>query len=106
MLVANYTGIVTVLVGLLELIVLAFALIDAALRPASAYLAADKQKKPFWLIILGLGLLVVLYFPPLGFLSIIALVAGFVYIVDARPALRTVGRPGKGSSSDGPYGPW
>ncbi|KAF3469662.1 DUF2516 family protein [Streptomyces sp. Tu 3180] len=86
-----------------------FALIDAATRREDAYRAADKQTKPFWLIILGLALVVSLIFGILSFLPIIGLIATIVYMVDVRPALRGLpggGRSRKGSSSDGPYGPW
>ena len=72
-------------------IVEAFAFIDAVSRPVQAYLAADKMNKQGWLIILGLALLVqVLRFT--GLLSLIGLVAALVYILDARPALRSVTR--------------
>ncbi|WP_171990959.1 DUF2516 family protein [Streptomyces sp. JHA26] len=87
-----------------------FALIDAAVRREDAYRAADKKTKPFWLIILALAFVVSLIFPLLSFLPIIGLVATIVYMVDVRPALR--GLPGggrnsrRGSSSDGPYGPY
>ncbi|MCW5250734.1 MULTISPECIES: DUF2516 family protein [unclassified Streptomyces] len=86
-----------------------FALIDAALRREDSYRAADKQTKPFWLIVLGIAFVVDLIFPILAFLPIIGLIATIVYMVDVRPALRGLsggGRPRRGSSSDGPYGPW
>ncbi|GEC07861.1 membrane protein [Streptomyces spinoverrucosus] len=86
-----------------------FALIDAATRREDAYRAADKQTKPFWLIILGLAFVVNLIFNILSFLPIIGLIATIVYMVDVRPALRGLpggGRARRGSSSDGPYGPY
>ncbi|MFI8189576.1 DUF2516 family protein [Streptomyces sp. NPDC085946] len=86
-----------------------FALIDAATRREDAYRAADKKTKPFWLLILGLVFVVNLIFPILSFLPIIGLIATIVYMVDVRPALRGLpggGRSRKGSSSDGPYGPY
>ncbi|KDN78639.1 membrane protein [Streptomyces olindensis] len=86
-----------------------FALIDAAVRREDAYRAADKKTKPFWLIILGLAFVVNLLFPILSFLPIIGLIATIVYMVDVRPAIRALpggGRSSRGSSSDGPYGPW
>ena len=86
-----------------------FALVDAATHRADAYSAADKQTKPFWLIILGLAFVVNLIFNILSFLPIIGLIATIVYVVDVRPALRGLsgGRRGpRGSSSDGPYGPY
>ncbi|MEU2562553.1 DUF2516 family protein [Streptomyces longispororuber] len=86
-----------------------FALLDAAVRREDAYRAADKKTKPFWLIILGLAFVVNLIFNILSFLPIIGLIATIVYMVDVRPALRQVmGKGGgrRGSSSDGPYGPY
>ncbi|MGA4841093.1 DUF2516 family protein [Streptomyces sp. G45] len=84
-----------------------FALIDAAVRREDAYRAADKNTKPFWLIILGLAFVVNLIFNIFSFLPIIGLIATIVYMVDVRPALRQVGGGGRrGSSSDGPYGPY
>ena len=71
----------------------AFAFVDALTRPAGAFLAADKQTKPFWLIVLGLFLVAhMLWWQPIGILNLIGTVAAFVYLADARPALRTVGR--------------
>lgn len=70
-----------------------WAFIDALLRPAQAYIAADKLTKPGWLIILGLGLAFALVLPSvIGLISIVAIVAAFVYLLDARPALREVTR--------------
>jgi hypothetical protein len=89
----------------------AFALIDAAVRRTDAYRAADKQTKPFWLIVLGIAVVVNMIFGILSFLPIIGLIATIVYMVDVRPALRGLpgggrSRRGGGSSSDGPYGPY
>ncbi|MER5434303.1 DUF2516 family protein [Streptomyces sp. NPDC002588] len=88
-----------------------FALVDATIRREDGYRAADKQTKPFWLIVLGIAFVVNLIFPILSFLPIIGLVATIVYMVDVRPALRALpgggrSRKGGGSSSDGPYGPY
>ncbi|MFF6915587.1 DUF2516 family protein [Streptomyces sp. NPDC012466] len=86
-----------------------FALFDAAVRREDAYRAADKKTKPFWLIILAIAFVVNLLFPILSFLPIIGLIATIVYMVDVRPAIRALpggGRSRRGSSSDGPYGPY
>ena len=86
-----------------------FALVDAATRREDAYRAADKKTKPFWLIVLGIAFVVNLIFNILSFLPIIGLIATIVYMVDVRPALRGLsggGRSRRGSSSDGPYGPY
>ncbi|MDT0438526.1 MULTISPECIES: DUF2516 family protein [Streptomyces] len=86
-----------------------FALFDAVTRRDDAYRAADKQSKTFWLIVLGIAFVVNLIFNVLSFLPIIGLIATIVYMVDVRPALRGLsggGRSRRGSSSDGPYGPY
>ncbi|MFF8603805.1 DUF2516 family protein [Streptomyces sp. NPDC015232] len=79
----------------------------AAVAREDAYRAADKQTKKFWLILLGINLLLNLLLPML-FLQIAGLVAAIVFMVDVRPALRQVSGGGRrgGSSSDGPYGPY
>ncbi|MEU1278698.1 DUF2516 family protein [Streptomyces sp. NPDC005805] len=87
------------------------ALVMAAMAREDAYRAADKKTKSFWLIILGLAAAVNLIpFISMLFLSIAGLIAAIVFFVDVRPALQQVsgggGRRGRGSSSDGPYGPW
>ncbi|MEE1791379.1 DUF2516 family protein [Streptomyces sp. BE308] len=101
------------LVGLLYLAMLVLAVIAlffAATAREDAYRAADKQKKSFWLIILGIAVVVNLFVPML-FLQLAGVVASIVFMVDVRPAIKAVsgggsGRRGGGSSSDGPYGPY
>ncbi|GAA0450115.1 DUF2516 family protein [Streptomyces stramineus] len=89
-----------------------FAFLNAAVHREDAYRAADKQSKPFWLIILGIAVAVNLFLGIFSFLPILGLIATIVYIVDVRPALKQAGggrgprRRGGGSSSDGPYGPY
>lgn len=75
-----------------------WAVIDAATRPAAAFVAAGKQSKTIWLVITGLAVL----FNGLSIFGIAALIASIVYLVDVRPAVREVRRGG----SAGPYGPW
>ncbi|MFF2957941.1 DUF2516 family protein [Streptomyces sp. NPDC057963] len=90
------------------LVLAVVALVMAAMAREDAYRAADKQKKSFWLIILGITVAVNLFVPML-FLQLAGAVASIVFLVDVRPALQAVsgggGRRG-GSSSDGPYGPY
>ncbi|MFH8474554.1 DUF2516 family protein [Streptomyces sp. NPDC018000] len=90
------------------LVLAVVALVLAATAREDAYRAADKQKKSFWLIILGITVAVNLFVPML-FLQLAGAVASIVFMVDVRPALKAVsgggGRRG-GSSSDGPYGPY
>jgi Protein of unknown function (DUF2516) len=82
-----------------------FALVDAAIRPAQVFPAAEKQTKQFWLIILGLATAWQLFFGLFSglFIGIIGVIAVIVYIVDVRPAVRSLGRGGR---SQGPYGHW
>ncbi|MFE3633184.1 DUF2516 family protein [Streptomyces cellostaticus] len=102
--------------GILKIVMMAlaaFGLFDAAFRREDAFRAADKQNKVFWLIILGIALVVSYLFSLLSILPIAGVIASIVYIVDVRPALKQVsgggggwGRRRGGSSSDGPYGPY
>jgi Protein of unknown function (DUF2516) len=94
--------------AMLALAIVAFVM--AAIFREDAYRAADKQNKGFWLIILGVAVAVNLFVPML-FLQLAGLVATIVFFVDVRPALQNVSggrgfRRRRGSSSDGPYGPW
>ncbi|MEU5823125.1 uncharacterized protein DUF2516 [Streptomyces sp. KhCrAH-43] len=90
------------------LVLAVVALVMALMAREDAYRAADKQKKSFWLIILGVAVAVNLWVPFL-FLQLAGLIASIVFFVDVRPALKAVsggGRRRGGSSSDGPYGPY
>jgi Protein of unknown function (DUF2516) len=86
-----------------------WAFVDALRRPAKAFVAAGKQTKPLWLIILGVAAVVGLYSSTFGglnaisILPIAAFVAAAIYLTDVRPKVR--GFNGGGTSS-GPYGPW
>jgi hypothetical protein len=83
-----------------------FAFIDAAIRPAQAYLAAEKLTKVAWLLFLGIAAVVDLFFGgPFSILTILGTVAAIVYMVDVRPALRQYSGARRGPQ-DGPYGPW
>ena len=84
-----------------------FAFIDAAVQREDAYRAAGKKSKAFWLVVLGLSAVVMKFFALLSLLPLAGLVATIVYMVDVRPAIRAVsGGRRRGSSSDGPYGPF
>jgi hypothetical protein len=81
-----------------------FALIDAVRRPSAAYEAAGKLTKTAWVIILAVSVVVGLLFPGLlGIFNLAGLIAAIVYIVDVRPAVREITRPGP---TQGPYGSW
>jgi hypothetical protein len=86
-----------------------WALVDAARRPAPAFVAAGKQTKPLWLVILGVAAVIGLWSSTLGgpnlvsLFPIVAFVAAAIYLTDVRPKVREFRG---GSSSSGPYGPW
>ena len=94
--------------SLAALVVEVWALVDAVRRPAPAFLAAGKQTKPIWLIILGVATVVGLGssaiggFTLIGILPLAAFVAAAIYLTDVRPKVREF----KGGTNSGPYGPW
>ena len=89
-----------------------FAFVDVLFRRTDAFPAVDKQTKPFWMIILGLAVVVSLV--PIGgilssMLILAGLVAAIVYMVDVRPRVRAITpsrRNKKDNTHQGPYGPW
>ncbi|WP_034267250.1 DUF2516 family protein [Actinospica robiniae] len=91
-----------------------FAFVDAAIRPSSAYLAANKLTKVAWLLILGIAVVYdVKWGSVTSILTIVGAAAAIIYTVDVRPAVRQYAGSSRGknrqkdrSSSDGPYGPW
>lgn len=78
----------------LWLVVLAlkvFAAGDAMFRKDAFYVAADKQNKAFWLLLLVVFLaLHLLVHSPLFILNLIGTVAALVYLADVRPLLRSM----------------
>jgi Protein of unknown function (DUF2516) len=64
-----------------------WALVDAAIRPTPAYVAAGKLTKPAWLAITAASA-VTGFLPLLHMLHLAGLVASIVYLVDVRPAVR------------------
>ena len=71
----------------------AFAFVDALTQRKDAYVAADKLTKPAWTLILGLGVLAhLLFWSPLSLLNLVGIVAAIVYVVDVRPAIRSLTR--------------
>jgi hypothetical protein len=114
----SFAGVQSLIVIALSLIAFGlevFALVDASRTRSDAFVAAGKQTKNLWLIILGLatamgfitlpisggGLL-----SPLGLLPVAAAVAAAVYLTDVRPAVRQIRGGGGGGRNTGPYGPW
>jgi Protein of unknown function (DUF2516) len=99
LLLAPLTGTLFILYLVYRLVVLV-ALIDVLLKPEGAFVAAGKQTKIVWILLLVVGL----------FIWLVGVIAAIVYFVDVRPAVKSSGggrgRRGGGSSSDGPYGPY
>jgi hypothetical protein len=89
----GFDGFVTDLVYYGTLALALWALVDAVIRPASAYVAAGKLSKPAWLGITGVAALLLFVLGPLSFLGLPAVVASVVYLVDVRPAVRSL-KPG------------
>jgi len=72
------------------LVVKGFALGDAVLRKDEFFVAADKQNKVFWLLLLGVFLLLHLLFQQNMLFNMIGTVAAIVYLVDVRPTLQSM----------------
>lgn len=70
------------------LVAAVYAFVHAAMQRPDAYTAVDKLTKPVWLVILGVGVLLLLVFDVMG--MAIAAVAAGVYLVDVRPKILEV----------------
>lgn len=81
---------------LLLLVFEGWAFIDAVSRRAELFEAAGKQTKSLWMLILGVALAAfMITLPFMGLLNILNMagaVASIVYLVDVRPALRSLTR--------------
>ena len=88
----HLTASITNVILLAALAIQVWALVDALIHPAGAYLAAGKLTKQAWLAILAVALVVVLLSGWFGSLGLAAIIATIVYFVDVRPALRRVRR--------------
>jgi len=85
-----FGGVLLVLSLALEAIKI-WAFVDSLIRPTPAYVAAGKQTKVFWCVILGIAV-----FVNFSLFALAGLIAAIVYLVDVRPAVRDVGRRGQG----------
>ncbi|MDN4609263.1 DUF2516 family protein [Arthrobacter burdickii] len=93
--------------GLIALGIEVWAFSDCVRRPGTAFEAAFKRTKGFWLALTGgavvVGLLSALGGGGFNLFQIVAIVAACVYLADVKPAVsQTSGRGG----NYGPYGPW
>ncbi|HZG97714.1 MAG TPA: DUF2516 family protein [Nocardioidaceae bacterium] len=85
----NLQGWIALGLTLVLLLVKAFALLDALRRPPEVFVAADKQTKNLWLLLLGLAVAAdVLLRGPFGLINLLGTVAALVYLADVRPAVR------------------
>ena len=100
-------GLTLLLLGVAAFALEVYALIDALRHRPQAYTVAGKLSKTWWVAILGVATAVgfVTISRVLG-LGIIGVVAAGVYLVDVRPALRSVSGGRGGGTHSGPYGPW
>ena len=70
-----------------------WALVDASIRPQPAYVAAGKLTKLAWVAILAASVLLG-GADIFGIFGLLGTVAAIVYLVDVRPAVRELQRPG------------
>lgn len=70
-----------------------WAFVDAVSRRPQEFVAADKQTKTMWLVILGVALAAhMLIWHPIHILNMVGAIAALVYLVDVRPAIRSLSR--------------
>lgn len=70
----------------------AWAFVDSLIRPASGFVAAGKLTKPGWVAITALATLIIFWQGPMSLLGLPAVIAGIVYLVDVRPAVKGLRR--------------
>jgi hypothetical protein len=92
-LVTDITSLI-LLAGALVLFALeAWAFVDAVSHKPEVFEAAGKQTKTMWLVILGIALAAhMLIWHPIHLINLVGAVASIVYLVDVRPALRSMTR--------------
>ena len=101
----DFQSSLVLILGLAALACEVFSLVDALRHRPDAFVAAGKRTKQFWMLVTGLAVLLgFVALGGVGFLAIIAIVAAGVYLADVKPALDQV--MGRGSGTQGPYGPW
>ena len=70
-----------------------FCLADAMTRPAETFVAADKNTKQLWVVILAVAFAAnVVWWSPMSLLNLLGTVAACVYLLDVRPAVRELTR--------------
>lgn len=89
---ASFDGLLILGIHYAVVVLAGWALIDALTRPANAYVAAGKLTKQKWGAITALALALAYFLPTFSFLWLPAVIAAIVYLVDVRPALRSLRR--------------
>jgi hypothetical protein len=86
-------SLILMMVSLVMFVLQAFAFVDAVTHRPDAYAAADKLSKNAWMIILGLGLVAhMLFWDPINLFNLAGIIAAIVYLVDVRPAIKSLTR--------------
>ena len=88
----SFDGLLMLVLAWGTLALVAWAFVDALIRPADAYVATGKLTKPAWLGITGIAGVVLWFMGPLSFFGLPAVIGAVVYLVDVRPALRGLPR--------------
>ncbi|MBA2696825.1 MAG: DUF2516 family protein [Ornithinimicrobium sp.] len=107
--IGSLQGLVSLVLGLLAAGLQVWALVDALITRADAFVAAGKRTKGFWVAITGVAAAIgfVFFASPFNIFSLLAIVAAAIYLTDVRPAVKSMrGRRGGNGSHMGPYGPW
>lgn len=101
-------GWIQLVLGVAALAIQVWALVDAAMTRADAFVATGKRTKQFWVVVTGIAALIgfVFFTNPFNIFSLIGIVAAAIYLTDVRPAVAPIRGGRRGSGSSGPYGPW
>jgi hypothetical protein len=84
-------GVILTAATLFIFVIQAWAFLDAISHRPEAFVAADKMTKKAWLVILGVALAAhMVFWDPINFINIIGTIAALVYMLDARPVLRSL----------------
>jgi predicted transcriptional regulator len=86
-------GVILTAATLFIFVIQAWAFLDAISHRPEAFVAADKMTKKAWLVILGVALAAhMVFWHPINLINIIGTIAALVYMLDARPVLRSLTR--------------